>query len=517
MKSFLKIDAWDLAAGESTAVYIADTGHMTTPDDTPGNAYFEGRLTLPPSFEITMFKDGVTGGKSDGGFGEIEAANPDGGLDALAGYAFDGRAWTFRRGDRFDTATTVASGVIESVEISWDTVRFNIRDRSAELETPIQTNLYAGDNSGPTGVEGTEDDLKDKEKPLAFGYCLNVPCVCVNSSTLIYQVHDGQIHAVGAVYDKGAALTATADYTDLAALQAATFTAGHYATCLALGLIRLWVTPAGDVTADIEGDAAGGVYVSTAGAIVSRILTTRTGYTTADFSAADLATLDAANPAPVGLFIEAGDSTDIDEAIDTLLRSVGAAWGPDSTGFFRFQRLEAPAGTPVKTLTGTEVLDNDNLARLPAHDVAGGVPYWRVRVKYARNWTKQNASSLAGVVTDARRAWLAEEWRTVSVEDALVLTAHPFAPTLEVETYLTDAAAALAEAARLLALHGAERARYTVPLDPSEAMGIEIGDVVELDLDRFVSPGGQLFVVVGISRDGETDTDSEAVELTLYG
>ncbi|EFL53001.1 conserved hypothetical protein [Solidesulfovibrio fructosivorans JJ]] len=514
MSYFLQLAAYDLAARAETALYFADAGMTSKPDDSPANTYFDGRLSVPCSYDATVFADGVTGGVSDGGFGEIEMVSPEGGLDVLAGYAVDGRRFELRRGeDRFDTAVTIMSGVVESLELGWDTVVVNIRSRKAELETPIQTTLYAGTNSGPEGVEGTADDLQGKEKPLAFGPCDNITLTCVNTSLLIFQAHDGRLRAVRAVRDKGMPLTATRDYATLADLQAATFTAGQYATCLALGLIRLWTSPAGDVTADVDGDVLDGVYVADAAGIVERILRTRAGWTEADFSAADLAALTAANAAEVCLFVGAGDSLDIDAALDTLLTSIGAWWVPNRHNVIRFGILAAPVGPPKRRLSEVEILDSDSIEWLPAHDDAGGVPYWRTKLNGQKNWSKQSASSLAGGVSDEARAWLAEEWRTVTAEDASVRTVHPLAPELERDSLLRSAAACQAEADRLQALHGVWRTRLRVPFFPDEVEDLDFGDVVELVMDRFGLAAGKLFVVIGLN----VDRQNEVTELELYG
>lgn len=511
----LDVDAYDIAAGVQTTLRFATDGLTTAPDDTPPNAYYAPLLAVPASFETGVFRDGVTGGAGDVSVGEIELVALSGSLDTLADYALDGRRFILRHaaGDRVDTATTVITGVVESLELGWKRAILNIRDRRAELETPIQTNLYAGTNSGPVGVEGDEN-LKGKEKPLCFGHCLNVPANQVNASTLIYQIHDGPIAAVETVYDKGLALTATTDYPTVAALTTATFAAGQYATCLASGLLRLWSKPAGIVTADVRGDALGG-YVSTVAGIVERILRTRAGYGSADLAAADFAALAAANPAEVGLFVKAGSSMDLDRALDDLARSIGAWWTFDRYGVVRVGRFAAPAGEPAAVITLVEILSGEDggVEKVPANDEGNGVPVYRVSLAYGRNWTTQADSALAGGVADARRAWLAEETRTVIAEDAVILVVHPLSPIVTVDTLLVDQAAAEVEAARLLALYKVRRDRLRVRMRPRYGLPLALGDVVRLALPRFGLDAGKLFTVLGLS----VDFEDGYVEADLYG
>jgi len=511
----LELTAYDIAAACERTLYFSDGGLTTAPDDTPANTWFAPRLAVPASFELSVYKDGVTGGASDGGWGEIELTALDGGLDYLADYALDGRRFVLSRTStgRADAATVVMTGVVESFELTWSRLVLHIRDRKAKLEEPIQETLYAGTNNGPGGLEGDES-LKGQEKPLCFGKCLNVTPAEVNASDRMYQVHDGAIEAVDAVYDKGAALEFAADYADAAALQAATFAAGQYATCLAEGLFRLWTAPAGDVTADIRGDAMGG-YVDHVAGILERIVRERAGLVDADLALPDLAALAAAAPAEVGIYLGPGDSEDMDAVLDALCRSVGAWWAFDRMGVLRCGRFEAPAGDPAATFTTLEIRDREGVEKLPPDDLGNGVPIWRVSLSSQRNWTVQDKDRLAGVVQDdaERVAWLAEETRTALAEDAAVKTAHPLSPVLEVETLLTGAADAATEAARLLALYSTRRDRFNVQLKPKHAEAIQLGDVVELRLPRFGLSAGKLFTVLGLTLELEDDY----VEVDLYG
>ncbi|UJX42967.1 hypothetical protein K9F62_09935 [Desulfovibrio sp. JY] len=511
----LDLEAYDIAAGAVTTLRYSSGGLTTPPDDTPPNAYYAPLLAIPASFEVSVFKDGVTGGAGDISLGEIELVAVSGGLDTLAGYALDGRRFVLRHAahGRVDTAETVMTGVVESLELTWTRAILNIRDRRAELEKPIQANLYAGTDSGPDGVEG-DDNLKGDEKPLCYGHCCNAPTTKVNASTLIYQIHDGPVAAIEAVYDKGLPLTATQDYADVASLQAATFSAGQFATCLSAGMFRLWAKPAGAVTADVRGDASGG-YVSTVAGIMERILRTRAGYGSTDLSAADFAALAAANPAEVGLCIDAGDGADMDQVLDDLARSIGAWWTLDRFGVVRVGRFEAPAGEPVATLTEVEILagDGGGVEQIPANDTGNGVPVHRVSLTYGRNWSVQDDNDLAGAVEDDRRAWLAEKTRTVVAEDAAVLDIHPLSPAIDIDTLLVEAAAANNEADRLLALYKVRRQRFRVRLRPRYGLPLSLGNVVRLTLPRFGLSAGKLFAVLGLALDFEDGY----VEADLYG
>ena len=76
------------------------------------------------------------------------------------------------------------------------------------LEVPACTNLYGGTNVLPNGADGVTTDLKGSRKPRLFGTVLNIVPVCVNTVLLIYQVNDGPVHSIDAVYSRGAPVTA---------------------------------------------------------------------------------------------------------------------------------------------------------------------------------------------------------------------------------------------------------------------------------------------------------------------
>lgn len=499
-----------------TLRFSSGVGLMTKPDDDPPNTYYAPVVAVPFNFERLIFEDGVTAGAADAGYGEIELVNPEGDYDFLADCGLDGRRVRLLYGDEAGSLADfeeVFVGTLSQPEFSWRRLTLSVRDRGEELRTDLQTNHYAGDNSGPDGFEGDEN-LKDKSKPLAFGRCRNVPAVCVNSSTLTYQVHDGRVAAIPAVRDKGMPLTLADDYPTAGALADATFEAGHYATCLAQGCFRLWAKPAGEVTADVDGDATDGVWAASVAAIIRRIALTRAGLTDADLDLESFDALEAACPAIVSQFLEAGDKSDVDDVFDDLCASIGAWWCFDRAGRLAVGRFEAPGGEPTATFTTVELLDDgEGLEILPSRDLADGVPVYKVSVEYQRNWTKQDDNDLAGAVPDDLRAWLAEESRTVTAEDDAVQVVHLLSPDMPITTTLDDATAAQAEADRLLALHGVPRMRMRLPVKRQYARGLDLCSVVEVRLPRFGLSEGRLFRVVGMTEEYETSK----VTLEVWG
>jgi hypothetical protein len=144
----VEIDAWNTSTEEVETFRFGSRPFTTRPVDSPSNAHYEDRLKLPGDYSRSLFSSGRTGGVADVGVGVIELVNNDGGLDALESYAFDGRRLRIRSIERGETviarAVTVFDGTMEQAEFTWDKISIRLRDRLAELDSPLQETLYAG-------------------------------------------------------------------------------------------------------------------------------------------------------------------------------------------------------------------------------------------------------------------------------------------------------------------------------------------------------------------------------------
>jgi hypothetical protein len=455
----------------------------------------------PITFTRTLFGNARVTGGGKVGVGDIVLNNADQGLAYLRDLGIDGRDVVVRvgpEGAAYPSGyTTFLTGTAEQAEVGAATATIRLRDKLAVLAQPLQETLYAGSNSLPSGAEGTADDLEGKPKPILLGRRYHLEPVLVNTALLIYQIHDGPMHAVDAVYDKGVALTASgSDRANLAALEAATVAAGQYDTCLALGLIRLGASATGKVTADARGDATGS-YVDKPGELVQRILTRFCGYSTGDLDAASFTTLNAAANDECGVHFTSAVTRQA--AIDAVLACCGGFLAPTRAGLWQVGQLLAPSGTPDHELTDVEILRLDSAA---TRDDGAGVPAWRVKLRYKPTATF-SASDIAGGVSEAERARLLQPWREAIAVDAATRTKHLLATEMTVETHLTKELEAALEAVRLLSLHKVRRDFVQADVWLSEAQAaIELNDVVSLTTDRLGYSAGRDFRVVGIATDG---------------
>ena len=479
-----EIGAYNIAGTAATTVRVSDHGLVTGSGDSPAKTLYEARIVEPISFERSMFSAGKIGGLSRTNFGQLVLGNVDAGLDAMAGYAFDGRTVVVKIGsdtDAYSDFTTIFTGTADSIEFDDALISVRLKDKQLLFQTPVQGTLYAG--SG--GTEGG-DDLKGKPKPLTFGKVNNITPVRVDVANAIYQVHDGQIEAIDAVYDNGV-LVATADYTN----------------DLTNGRFTLDSVSTGTITADVQGAKPSGSYKSTADQIIRLLVTTYGGLTDpGDLDTASFTALNTANSNVVGIYVNS--STTMQALLDAIANSVGAFYGFKRDGDFQVGRVEAPAASADATFTSIEVIELQRMAT--------AIPPYRTVVNHTQNFTVQSSATVSTSTTAARRTFIENKYRTETSTAAGVLTIHPEAPTLEVTTLLTTAANAATEAARLQTLFGAERDFYKVKLK-TQPFTLELNDTVQITFARYNLSSGKKFRVIGLIEDAANNE----IDLELWG
>lgn len=488
--------------GERVLRYCTGTGYVDG-----AHQFYEPRIEQPANMQRALASGSATRGASRVGYGELLLVNLDGGLDGLVDYGFDGRAIVIKLGTlrpwQAPVWTTVLQGTMARADFSWSQLSISLRDRQAELDKPLQSAIYGGSNSLPNGVDGVSGDIKGREKPRLYGYGWNLEPVLVNTSRLIYQISDAALQSVSAVYDRGAALTAGTAYSSQADMESNAPSAGQYRVWLAGGMFRLGSSPVGQITCD----ALDGVTsADRTAAQLARQIMLDAGIGSGDINSGDVAALDTANSAECGYWLNGPASAK--SALDAVLGSVGAWWGVDRLGQFRMQRFAAPSGTPVATLTKTEIIKIDRITG------DADIPVWQVNLSY-QPYAITQTSDLAGSVTDARRAELAQPTRNVTAEDASVKTQHKLATVLDVETTLADAAAAQTEATRLLNLYHVRRDTLSVrvALDADLAAAVDLGSVVAVQVPRYGYNAGRLMRVTSI----RSDLRGGILDLTLWG
>jgi hypothetical protein len=507
-KRFLaEIVAWDPVASAAVTLYFADDKFVTAPTDTPANTPYLVRIATGLTFSRTLFREPEAGqpihfgGASLPDWGDLYLANGDGALDDLIDYVFDGRPVSILMGGDgfdYDDFAAVYSGTCAGVDFQSTRVVVKLRDFQERLNKAIQETVYAGTG----GAEG-DGNIEGQPKPLCFGECYHVVPKYIDTANLVFQVHARQVSAINAVYAGGKALTATSDHASYAALTGATIAAGSYGTCLAEGMFRLGAAPTLGITADVKGDAVGG-YVDTVAGMARRIAVDFGGFADpGDLDTTSFADLDTAtSSAKAGMFV-AGTQTII-QVLDALFPAAGRGWwGCNRDGDFQVGRLEAPAATAALDLDGADATELS---------VRKTTPVWKVTVRYKPIGTTLSGAMLDATVTEATKSYLAEQYRSVTAEDADVKDDYDLAPELTVTTTLVAVADAQAVADHLLDLHGVSRT-VAVGTFAAQPLAVHLHDTAALTDTRFGLSAGQNFRVIQLAE----RLGDPKVSVTLWG
>jgi hypothetical protein len=485
------------------------------------------RLLRPLTLTQALFNRFATFGTSRTGVGEIALVNIDGDLDALDDYGFDGRAVRVLLGDPDDVYAgfeEVFVGTMDQAEFTYEEVRIRIRDKLALFDVPVTEAVFAGDNVGPTGVEGLPETIGGQTKRRLWGRMRNLPAPLVNRSLLIYGVNwdkDGNRAPVASfdeIRDRGVAITIAADYADLASLQGATIPNGQAATCLAEGLFRM-ERVFGAITCDVTESAT--AADNRLPRLLERIINDAGG----TVQAGDVAALQATSDYEAGIWTQGQSYA---QTLDRIAQSDGCYYCGARTGdqVFRLARIEVPTATSVGTIFEADgdtpylsnYFDIIEIERRATGDQGRGIPAAKVEVLWGPIGRLMSEGDLAGTITENNPdlvEFYKVERRTAAVESASVKTKHPLAPTLTFETQLYNEADAQTVAARLSGIYSTRRQMFTVSIEVRSDLRsiVELGAVMDLRLDRWGLGASKKFLIVG----AEYDASAFEYELTLWG
>lgn len=490
----VELQPYDPSADAVTSLYVATRSYTTGAADTPANTYYEPLVLSGLSFEQSMYRPGHIGGRSLPGRGKLILVNT-GEFDAWLDYQFDGRAVIIKAGEdgaAYSTFTTVFSGVTGIAGFGRNEIILPLVDKRGMLDKLIQPTLYAG-----TGGNEGGDDLKSKPKPVCLGKCQNITPVPVDYTNRVYQVNNGAIEAIDAVYDNGKLLTLTTDYT----------------VDLPNGRFTLVAAAAGQVTADVRGDKTGAVYVSSAADILERLAVTFGGLADpADLDTASFTALNTATTAVLG-FYSGTLARNLLDVMDEIVTSIGGFYGFNRAGLYTVGRFEAPTGSPDLVLDESGVIKRtlvrDNYSQ----------PVWRQRLGYGRAWTVQYPDQLDAAATAAHKSFVGDEFRTAADEDTTVKEdgvgkgGHLNALDLEpLATLLVEKTDAETEVTRLLTLYKTQRQVFHL-VAKTQPFAVGVGDEVSLTHSRFGLSAGKDLIIVGFR---EYAAKGE-VELDLWG
>jgi hypothetical protein len=374
---------------DGVAVPLRVIGGGTTRADHFGQQWLPAlarfpRLSMQLGFDGRAFGEGAVST-----VGDIAIALGSSALAPFASYLYERALVTIKTGpaDGADGAfTDLWTGRAAGAVVAGKQLIIRLADPSENLLVPVLPNQFTGTG----GLEGPAD-LKGRVKPKAWGACEGVPAILIDPASGIYLLVENQA-TVSAVYDGGVAFAAGPAAVDFAALQALAVPVGAVATSSSAAgtLIRPWTRPTFTMTADIVAGA-----LTKPAEIAEAIVSSRSAIA---FAAGQVAAFDAAQPGPIGAFID-DERTLVDE-LDRIFAGLGSWWnlnlsGEIEIGQFAFGASAQSFAFEVAEITRARVL----------------TPTRRRLVGYRRNFRPLTDSEIAGVIKAADLSG-AIDWQT---------------------------------------------------------------------------------------------------------
>ncbi len=476
--------------------------------------YYEARVVSPISKNIDMFSAGTTSGYSQIGYGYLELSNTDGGLDYLTEYTLVDRFISAKYFDTDNPTSTITgrlNGYIDSCNFSTDKLTINIKDVSKILDTPLAIETYGGTNVLPNGLDGT-DDIKGLVKPRLYGSVLNISPVLVNTSKLIYQVSLDGFDIVSNVYDMGVVLSNYGtNYATLVDLEATAPPSNQYRVYSGAGgcFFRLSSPPAGAVTCDAENyDAVTPVEYNYIKNVVHRLINSIESKTFGGF----LSTYSYPYDYETGIYIT--DSETAINAISDVLDSITGflMFSEVDPNFYLLGLLEDPSSfSPDTYITQADVM---SIERMETRDSNKGVASWKMTLNYAKNYTVQNDSDLAGSVTNTRKNVLKREFLSESEISLPILYANPLSPEISKNTLILNRLDVFSENHRIVSFYNVDRILLKIELPILDYLPLlEISNRINLTFNRFGLQTGRNFIIIGVLY----DYPAMKYKLTLWG
>lgn len=327
------------ATGEEVIVRLAGGG-LASAYHLGGQHYRAGIVAMPRFRAAFAFDDdGWTGGtvptSSAIGFMPGDGAL----LGSLSALYWRDSAITIDVGDEKGPLVRRLTGIVADIASNEGQIALALADPSKALDKPFLGPAF--DGSG--GLEGPAE-AAGRAKRRSFGLVFNVQGELIDKAHHIYEFGD-PAHPLARfreVRDKGRAGPAVeldwrgSAAETFAALQAAAAPQGGCVMAPSIACVKWWTDPSGPLTADIEGEVAGG-YTDTAVGIAARLLVAVNGPVIADQAIAE-----ALRPASCGIHISAPDDS-VAQAIDRLLLGCSLYWVLQPDGVIR---IGAWAWTP---------------------------------------------------------------------------------------------------------------------------------------------------------------------------
>jgi len=485
------VSPYNLSTGETENFYFSDMPFMDRFNEFGLFYYipFDPRVISPLNISYSMFSAGNIGGLVRPSVGSLKLSNTDGALDFLADYSFDRCAIRiqFRKEiglvaqPRIGDYSTIFLGITVSAAFRESEVEILVADFRETIDKPFPPNSYAGTG----GNEGTAN-LAGQPKPVTLGKVFNVSPVLVDPTSYVYQVHDGAITSIDAVYQSGELLTVTTDYT----------------VDLSNGRFTLTSAPTGKITADVTNDLGGSVQgdPNGTGYMVEELLSNYAGLTrgTEYGGAMDL---EDQNPYELGLY--ESTRTTVISVIQKVIQSSGHALLGSTQMFLRRVSFPTPSSyINSDPITDDAIIDIEIVESLP--------PPSEIIVNYKKNYSPLSETDLGPSPAD--RDYAVRDYLSVSgTAQAADADAYPSTKRLEIDTLITNKSDAETELARLTdEFYSDARKVYRIRMK-TDPLYLELGVFVEVYSERFGLSSGKAMLV--LSRFEDLDANQVTLEV----
>lgn len=455
-----------MVEGVSSTLYLSNKSFTSTAMDTPASLSYDSCIVGGISFNESLSLDS----SATIGYGDIEIANFSGTKDVWLTYTWANRQVKIYIGDprwARNDFYLIFDGVISDITSrDANTLNLVLLDKLERLNNPI-TELTLG---------GTGNN-KDRILPLTFGECFNIEPLNTDSvpNVLEYMVHNGPVEDIIEVRDKGMPVSITKN--------------------LSSGKFTLNNSPAGQITASVQGYKPS-TYSANIATIIKSIITnygpSNSRLTLSDIDTDNFATFESSHTSPVGYYCK--DRTNIIEVCQRLAKSVGASISCTSKGLIRLVQLDIPGSGTSWSVTADDMVE-DTLTIGEKPEVKGSI-----KVNYCKNWSVQQASSLAGAVNPTSVSLFEREWLSTTSTNSSVIAEYKLSTEpIEEDTYFLTETPAATESLRRVNLWSTPRFIYTATYF-AHLLPVELGDTISLTHRRY-NLNAKSGIVVNIDRD----------------
>jgi len=451
----------------------------TTPASDHYYKPFDPRVIAPLNINVSMYDAGTFAGVVRPDSGTIELANADGALDyLLTEHSFDKKTIEIRmlRGisdtDEVEDHPLIFKGLTQTIAATEDSIEIVLGDNMVKLDRDFPPNVIDG-----------------QRIPIALGKVYNVEPILVDEAANEYQVHDGAVTSIDAVYVGGELQTLTTDYTVDAAN----------------GKFTMTSAPAGVVTADVTNDVTHGSYTNGAGVLLYEMATTYGALTTTgDAEIEDTTyTTAAANAYEHGIYV--AEKTTLIQPMNEILQSVnGILFQNGAT--LDFALIENPTSA-----SGTDPITDDDIIDI---EIIPTSIYQSTTVvmNYKRNYRVLTESELGTIPDD--REFATKEWRSDNAGILVTKLIGSFSGVRDVlvNSTITNFADANVEASKRAAFYANDNKIYRVRMKLNP-LYLNVGGACEIRCSRFGLSSGKYFLILSKFEDLEVNE----VTLEVWG